>query len=74
MPAAAVGSGRFALTMVPVTGNGNGYYAILLDTQTGRMWSSSANPGFVPGDFRPLHSPTDPYRPATPKPEAAPQP
>lgn len=69
VPGAAVGSGRFALSMVPASSSG-GYYAILLDTQTGRMWCSSEG-AYDVGEFTPLRGPMDPHRP-TEHPEAAP--
>ena len=73
-PGAGTGAGRFTLSLTPVSaGPSQGYYAILLDTQTGRMWSSAGTSTKI-HEFAPLPGPMDPHRPATDKPEAAPQP
>jgi hypothetical protein len=71
-PGTGPGAGRFALSLT-TPGAGSGYYAILLDTQTGRMWSSAGTSTKI-HEFEPLRGPMDPHRPATDKPEAAPQP
>lgn len=73
IPSTAQGSGRYSLSMVPVSaGNTPGYHAILLDTQTGRMWTSSGGGLGAVREFSPLQSPLDPHHPGTDKPEAAP--
>ena len=72
MSAATQGNGRYTLNMVPVsTGTTPGYYAILLDTQTGRMWWSWSNT-FGMKEFTPIHGPLEPHRPGTDQPATQP--
>jgi len=68
-----VGSGRYTVSLVSKVpaGSGTGYYAILLDTHTGRMWASVGGAGKIE-PFEPVRGPMDPRRPAQGEPPGQP--
>lgn len=53
-------AGRYVISMVPcMDGSTRGYYAILLDTETGRTWSSSNSGSSTIAPFKPLRGPAN---------------